>query len=118
MVTKKIKVPCDAGHRSAGHSFGDYNQKELLRGMKIEFEHTRDPDVAKRISADHLTEGSNYYELLDQMEKKLKNPIDVKPGVSKRCVPKNKRPNKKSEITSLTAVRVMKPVSRFDDIIR
>ena len=42
----KPKVPCDAGHRSAGHSFGDYNQKELLRGMKVEFEHTRDPDVA------------------------------------------------------------------------
>lgn len=85
--TKKLVIPCDAGHRSAGYSEEDFDERVLHRGAKIEFEHTRDKEFAERIAMDHLLEGKNYYELLDQMEKKLVPYKDrpIKPRVSKRC---------------------------------
>jgi len=118
--TKKLVVPCDAGHRSAGYSEKDFDERVLHRGAKIEFEHTRNVEVAERIAMDHLLEGKNYYELLEQMEKKLVPYKDkqIKPRVTKRCNPKKKQTvEKKSTITSLTAMQVMKPKSRFADII-
>lgn len=85
--TKKLKVPCDAGHRSAGYSEKDFDERVLHRGAKIEFEHTRNIETAERIAMDHIIEGKNYYELLERMEKKLvpyKN-RPIKPRVVKRC---------------------------------
>ncbi len=85
--TTPLKVPCDAGHRSAGWVEEDFDERVLHRGAKIEFEHTRDPEVAERIAMDHLVEGKNYYELLEQMEKKLVpyKKLVPKPQVSRRC---------------------------------
>jgi len=53
---------------------GEYDQKELEMGIKVEMEHTSDPMLAERISKDHLVEipgtGNNdgYYSRLKKME--------------------------------------------------
>jgi Protein of unknown function (DUF5661) len=85
--TTPLKVPCDAGHRSAGWTEEDFDERVLHRGAKIEFEHTRNPEVAERIAMDHLVEGKNYYELLEEMEKKLipYKKLVPKPQVFDKC---------------------------------
>jgi hypothetical protein len=63
----------------------DFPAKELKKGIKVEMEHTNDPEVAKEVTKDHLTEfPKGYYEELDKMEKKLQteqgvNIKDIKP---------------------------------------
>jgi len=47
----------------------DFNQKELKMGIEIEMEHTDDPELAKEIAMDHLTEIPDYYTRLVKMEK-------------------------------------------------
>jgi hypothetical protein len=39
-------------------------EKELKAGMNVEMEHTNDPETAKRIALDHLSEDPEYYEKL------------------------------------------------------
>lgn len=39
-------------------------------GIKVEMEHTSDPDIAKEIALDHLTEDPEYYTHLAEMEEK------------------------------------------------
>lgn len=41
---------------------------ELKKGIKVELEHTNDPQVAKEIALDHLDEAPNYYQLLAQLK--------------------------------------------------
>jgi hypothetical protein len=50
---------------------------QLYLGMKAEMEHTKNPDVAKKIALDHLNESPFYYQYLTKMEKELKG-LDVK----------------------------------------
>jgi len=45
------------------------NPEELAKGIKIEQEHTSDPQLAKKIALDHLAEIPDYYTRLDKMEK-------------------------------------------------
>jgi len=57
----------------------DFDPKELEKGVKVEMEHTDDPEIATEITMDHMVENptseepisSDYYEGLDEMEKKL-----------------------------------------------
>ncbi len=124
--TKPLIVPCDAGHRSAGYSEKDFDERVVHRGAKIEFEHTRNVEVAERIAMDHLMEGKNYYELLEQMEKKLVPYKDrpIKPRVSRRCnvtdtTPRKERTQKQgSTIKSLTTQPIIKRINRFEDLIK
>ena len=48
-----------------------YINKQILHGIKVEMEHTKDPEVAKKIALDHLNESIHYYEELEKMEKRL-----------------------------------------------
>jgi hypothetical protein len=49
------------------------NQKELAKGIKVEMEHTNNPEIAEEIAKDHLTEfPKGYYEELAKTEEKLK----------------------------------------------
>lgn len=41
-----------------------FNQTELIKGIKVEKEHTKDYQTAKEIAKDHLTEDPNYYKKL------------------------------------------------------
>jgi hypothetical protein len=50
---------------------------QLYLGMKAEMEHTKNPDVAKKIALDHLNESPFYYQYLTKMEKELEG-LDVK----------------------------------------
>jgi hypothetical protein len=43
--------------------------RELLRGMKVEMEHTNNKDIVKEIAKDHLYEDINYYKKLAKIEK-------------------------------------------------
>lgn len=49
---------------------GDFDKKQLAAGTKVEKEHTKDPELAREIAMDHLTEDPNYYKKLKKMEKK------------------------------------------------
>lgn len=49
-----------------------YLKQQLKKGMKIESEHTEDKEKQKEIASDHLAEFPNYYEELEDVEKKLK----------------------------------------------
>jgi hypothetical protein len=46
---------------------------QLKKGIKVEMEHTNDPEKAKEIAFDHLYENLNYYIELEKMEKKLED---------------------------------------------
>ena len=51
---------------------GEYDPEQLKMGIKVEMEHTDNPEIAEKIAKDHLAEFSNYYTLLTGMEKKAK----------------------------------------------
>jgi len=46
----------------------DADPEELKMGIEIEYEHTPNPKVSKRIALDHLAEISDYYTRLKKME--------------------------------------------------
>lgn len=48
----------------------DVDPKELAAGIVVEAEHTNDPELAKRIALDHLSEIPDYYTRLKIMEKR------------------------------------------------
>lgn len=45
-----------------------FDKRALLKGMKVEREHSSDPRVQLEISMDHLTEDPRYYDKLEKME--------------------------------------------------
>lgn len=49
-----------------------FNQEELQKGIEIEKEHTDDPELAKQIAKDHLSEVRDYYTRLIAMEAEAK----------------------------------------------
>lgn len=52
-----------------GKPDSDFNKDQLAAGIKVEMEHTNDPNVAKEIAKDHLTEDPEYYVKLATIEK-------------------------------------------------
>jgi len=66
-----------------GHEFGraakagltpkDLDAKTLKQIHRVESEHSNDKDVQELIGADHVAEYSDYYDALDDMEKKLED---------------------------------------------
>ena len=46
-------------------------EKQLEMGLKIEMEHTDDPEISRQISMDHLAEFPDYYTGLEKMEIEL-----------------------------------------------
>lgn len=45
-----------------------FNQKELMKGIHIEFEHTNDVLTALEVASDHLVENPKYYTDLEKFE--------------------------------------------------
>jgi hypothetical protein len=63
------------GGRGDYKSPDDFKDKSVEKGVEIEMEHTNNPDLAKEITIDHLTEFDDYYDKkigLPALEKKLK----------------------------------------------
>ena len=46
----------------------DFDQEALAIGTQIEFEHTKDLEIAREIAMDHLAEDPDYYSKLSEME--------------------------------------------------
>jgi hypothetical protein len=46
-----------------------FNKTQLLKGIKVEKEHTDNPSIAKQIAKAHLSESPEYYKYLSKMEK-------------------------------------------------
>lgn len=67
-------------------------KEEIQAGQKVEKEHTECPRIAKQIAVDHLHEGTNYYQLLENMETKLKKKADIS-----------------AELDTLQKIQAMKP---------
>lgn len=55
-----------------GFTDKDADAKELEMGIKVEYEHTDNADIAKRIALDHLAEFPDYYTRLAKMEEEGK----------------------------------------------
>lgn len=56
-----------------GLSEKDVDQNELSMGIKVELEHTKNKDIAKKIALDHLAEMADYYSKLKKMESQSEN---------------------------------------------
>lgn len=46
----------------------DFDSEQVDKGIKVEMEHTTDPDIALEISLDHLSEDPEYYDKLEKIE--------------------------------------------------
>lgn len=46
----------------------DFDKGQLDKGQKVEMEHTDDPEIAREIARDHLTENPKYYDELEKIE--------------------------------------------------
>ncbi len=55
----------------------DLSQAQLEKGIKVEQEHTSDPEIAREIAYDHLTEDPEYYTKLEKIEKKAFDQVAV-----------------------------------------
>lgn len=64
-LAKKDLIPGGLADHKPDSSF---NPKSIRKGIKVEKEHTSNPQVAKEIAKDHLSESSTYYDDLAQME--------------------------------------------------
>jgi hypothetical protein len=73
-IQSKLSVS-DIDHKypNIPHSFIN---EQLIKGIKVEKEHTDNPEVARKIALDHLEENPFYYEYLDKMEEELKT-LDI-----------------------------------------
>lgn len=61
---------------------GDFNQRQLRAGVKVEGEeHTRDPRIAKEIAMDHLKESPTYYTSLKRMEARMPKRAELDPKI-------------------------------------
>lgn len=53
-----------------------YDPQEVLKGIEVEMEHTKDPKIALEITMDHLEELPDYYTRLEKMEKRGKEDLN------------------------------------------
>ena len=58
MINNLVKLPGGVGDESTTDKV---DPTQLSIGIQIEMEHTNDPDIAKEIAMDHLTEDPKYY---------------------------------------------------------
>ena len=73
-IESKLSVSdIDNKYPNIPHSFIN---EQLIKGIKVEMEHTDNPEVARKIALDHLEENPFYYEFLDKMEEELKT-LDI-----------------------------------------
>lgn len=55
------------GGKARGMRPSQFNPRDLDAGTKVEFEHTSDPAIARKIAMDHLVEDRDYYRKLKQV---------------------------------------------------
>lgn len=67
-LNKKVLTPEEIAKKHKVHI--DVIHAELKRGIKVEHEHTKNHEVARRIALAHLGERHDYYKRLAKAEKK------------------------------------------------
>lgn len=73
-IQSKLSVSdIDNKYPNIPHSFIN---EQLIKGIRVEKEHTDNNEVARKIALDHLEENPFYYEFLDKMEEELKT-LDI-----------------------------------------
>ena len=50
-----------------------FGVEALVKGLKVELEHTDNALIALEIAIDHLVENKKYYDYLEKMEKEMKS---------------------------------------------
>lgn len=68
-ISEKVDLP---GGLADGRADDEFDEKQLEMGIKVEMEHTDDPEIAKDIAKDHLVEIPDYYTYLEKMEKEAR----------------------------------------------
>jgi hypothetical protein len=64
-LAQKDRLPGGLGDQKTDQ---DFDKRQLDQGVKVEMEHTSDPELAREIVRDHLTEDPQYYEKLKTIE--------------------------------------------------
>lgn len=64
-LAQKDKLPGGLGDKKTDE---DFSKEQLDKGQKVEMEHTTDPELAREIARDHLTENPRYYDDLAKIE--------------------------------------------------
>ena len=59
------------GGKSKGIVPEDIDPEQLKQGIEVEYEHTANEMIARKIALDHLTEHPAYYSALKKMEEEL-----------------------------------------------
>jgi hypothetical protein len=72
LATKFVNFMSGGKAAEAGITEEDVDPEELKRGVAVEMEHTDDEGIARKVALDHISEFSDYYSALDEMEKGLK----------------------------------------------
>lgn len=72
---EKDRIP---GGLADDRDVSECDPEQLGKGLQVEKEHTDDPGVASEIAEDHLSEFSDYYDALDDMEEELKKKKEKK----------------------------------------
>ena len=70
LATRLVKILTGGEAENRGVTEDDVDPKELKMGIKVEFEHIHDEEIAKEIALDHLAELPDYYTRLKKMEEK------------------------------------------------
>jgi len=69
---KQDKIPGGLADKSSPEEF---DPAALAKGIRVEMEHTSDPNIAKEIAIDHLKEDPKYYDKLATIEEALLSEI-------------------------------------------
>jgi len=67
---REKKAEMVEGGKADNKPDSDFPQAQIAKGKKVEREHTKNPELAKEIAKDHLTEDKKYYDHLKEMEDK------------------------------------------------
>ena len=77
----------------------DHSDSALDKGQKIEMEHTTSPTIAREIARDHLTEGQDYYDRLEDMEEEMeKDSMTIEEALGGWMRKRAEDPNKVVEV--------------------
>lgn len=67
---REKRIDVLSGGKGDKKSINDFPLEAILKGLKVEFEHTDDPMIALEIAIDHLTEDVEYYDKLEKIDPK------------------------------------------------
>lgn len=70
-MNERSKVNPGGRAEAKGVTRDDFPKAAIEKGIKVEFEHTKDRELAEKIVLDHLAESPEYYDALEKMESGL-----------------------------------------------